>query len=275
MEKKVIEIQCRANFHIGSTPSKGLPKLEMNIDGIQSDVFFLNEHGIISFRNKNIRLNHSNSYGNDPELFPSGHTPEIDLTKNEARVTIPVIVRNTITEETIEAFMLFIAPIDDKGLESISRYELKVKEIAEQRETAAREAEEVMVIFRHEPEKVEAANEYGRAASENSLFYKMLQQNTEGRKESSSLKKFLDVMFNSDYTETTIRFYQYRTARVIPSLCEFLRADVTDAECLLAEKAGVPRDNHVVYAITNRGGTVYFWFSDDKAFLGIRTIEEN
>lgn len=83
-------------------------------------------------------------------------------------------------------------------------------------------------------------------------------------------------------TETVrgqVKCFPYRSARVGDTLLTVPRDSVKELEEQLAQKAGVSRDNHVVYEITQSDqfdqGPVYVLFSDNYARFGKTVVERS
>ena len=67
--------------------------------------------------------------------------------------------------------------------------------------------------------------------------------------------------------------YRYRTARVNHILFSTVRDCFLETK--LAERAGMRKDNHTVYKITNRdtNESIYIWFTDSSMHIGLDVIE--
>lgn len=89
-------------------------------------------------------------------------------------------------------------------------------------------------------------------------------------------------MFSADLSQCTVKCYGYRTARVFGARLTFDRSDIhmVKLENALADRAGVSKDNHVVYSIADEmsslmGTPMYVWCTDNHILIGTKIIEES
>ncbi len=74
----------------------------------------------------------------------------------------------------------------------------------------------------------------------------------------------------------SVKQFPYRTARVVNPFMSLCRSDFGEAERVLATKAGVSQDNHVVYEIVDgHGMTIYIFVSDLKVYFGSKIVLGN
>lgn len=74
---------------------------------------------------------------------------------------------------------------------------------------------------------------------------------------------------------TKVKFYPYRTARVLGIFFIADRQDMLQVEESLADIAKVQKDNHTVYELRNKDGKhLYISFSDTRVLIGSELVEE-
>lgn len=76
---------------------------------------------------------------------------------------------------------------------------------------------------------------------------------------------------NNMYSE--VKFYSCRKARVSDGIFDAERKSMRPLEYMLAIKAGVCPDNHIVYEVHNDCDTFYVWCTDDVCRVGKKLVE--
>ena len=83
------------------------------------------------------------------------------------------------------------------------------------------------------------------------------------------MRFMIETMLTKGFFNETVECHPSGTAYVL-AMETLDRNEWEELENLLAKRAGVEKDNNVVYSVGGNGGVLHFWFQDQMMHVGHR-----